>query len=66
MTDTIAAAAFPGFEHAPDELTKYIEAFGIFTILLRNGSVVHYNPDDTNAFRYWLNRHKIIDIRTQG
>ncbi|WP_262919263.1 hypothetical protein [Niabella hibiscisoli] len=39
MTD---AAYYHGFEYSSDELYKYIEAAGVFTILLKNGNVVHF------------------------
>ena len=65
ISETLAATS-PGFGYTPDQLNRYIEASGIFTILLKNGLIVHHNPDDAETFRYWLSFYKVIDIRTQS
>lgn len=62
-TNTDPAAAYPGFEHAPEALTKYIEASGIFTILLKSGHIIHFSPENGEAFRTWLQDQGIPDIR---
>jgi len=59
-------AAYPEFEHGPDALNKYIEASGIFTILLKSGAIVHFSPGNKDTFRKWLQEHSIPDIRTQS
>ncbi|MBZ4192617.1 hypothetical protein [Niabella beijingensis] len=61
VTDT----PFLGFEYAPETLIKYVEAAGIFTILLSGGAIVHFHPDKVEAFRNWLKEHKVPDARTQ-
>ncbi|WP_018629141.1 hypothetical protein [Niabella aurantiaca] len=67
MTKTYTAAlTYPEFEHKPAALTKYIEATGIFTIMLKTGAIVHFSPCDTDGFRSWLTEHNIPDIRTQN
>lgn len=43
--------AYPGFEYEPDTLTKYIEASGLFSILLKGGKIVHYKPSNPEDFR---------------
>ncbi|HQW94281.1 MAG TPA: hypothetical protein PLU58_00680 [Saprospiraceae bacterium] len=60
MTD---AAYYHGFEYTSADLTKYIEAAGVFSILLRNGSVVHFFPESKEGFREWLQKHKIQNVR---
>lgn len=59
-TDTIA---YPEFKHEAKELTKYIEALGLFSILLKNGDIVHFTPNHTEDFRNWLRQHKIQNLR---
>jgi hypothetical protein len=60
----ITNASYPRFEHKATELAKYIEALGIFSILLKNGKIVHYTPANTDDFRKWLNNHNIDNIRS--
>ncbi|WP_300603863.1 hypothetical protein [Niabella sp.] len=56
-------AFYPGFEYDTGTLVKYIEASGIFTILLKGGTVVHFSPEDATGFRSWLQQQGIPDIR---
>ncbi|SDE32031.1 hypothetical protein [Niabella drilacis] len=65
MTKTYTVPTYPEFEHAPATLNKYIEASGIFTIMLKTGAIVHFSPGNAEAFRKWLTEHSIPDIRTQ-
>lgn len=60
MTD---ANYYKGFEYSSAELTKYIEAAGVFTILLISGSVVHFFPESKDGFREWLQSHSVPSIR---
>jgi len=54
---------YPNFEFHSGELTKYIEAAGVFTILLRNRNTVHFFPERPEDFRKWLQKYKIQNIR---
>ncbi|WP_223706996.1 hypothetical protein [Niabella beijingensis] len=54
---------FPGFDHTAEKINKYVEALGIFTILLKNGAIVHHNPNDVEGFRNWLKQKSIPNIR---
>ncbi|MGJ7031547.1 hypothetical protein [Niabella hirudinis] len=65
MTKTYATPDYPEFAHAPATLNKYIEASGIFTIMLKTGAIVHFSPGNADDFRKWLVEHCIPDIRTQ-
>jgi len=56
----------PVFEYAPEALTTCIEASGIFTILLKSGRIVHFSPQDPEAFCNWLLRQGIPDIRAES
>ena len=58
----IKTAGYPGFEHPPEALIKYVEAAGIFTISLKSGTIVSFTPDAKDDFRNWLQSHKIPDI----
>jgi hypothetical protein len=54
--------SYPEFGYAPNEINKYIEALGLFSILLKNGNIVHFTPQNREDFRMWLTRHNIKDI----
>ncbi len=58
-----ADAAYPGFEYYANELTKYTEAAGVFSMLLWNGKIVHFMPANSLAFREWLCTHGVFNIR---
>lgn len=60
-----AQIKFNGFQHSSFELLKYIEAFGIFSILLKEGEVVHFTPTDKAAFINWLSYHRIENIKNK-
>lgn len=51
-----------GFDHEAVDLKKYIEASGLFSILLKCGKIVHYIPQHAGDFRRWLTSHNICDI----
>ena len=54
---------FPGFEFCVDQLKKFIQAFEVFTIMLTNGHIVHYQPQNVSDFRNWLMQHEVEDLR---
>lgn len=58
LTDT-----YPGFEYSAHLLHKFIFAVDIFTILLKDGKIVHHRATDTELFRDWLIMHRIEDIK---
>lgn len=61
MTNKVAY--YPAFEHSSIDLSKYIEAAGLFTILLKDGKTVHFFPDNQEDFKEWLTEHKVLNIR---
>jgi hypothetical protein len=60
---TTEAAYYPEFEHSSINLSKYIEAAGCFTILLKDGKIVHFFPKKQEDFKEWLTKHNIPNIR---
>jgi hypothetical protein len=56
-------ATYPEFEYNAGDLKKYIEASGLFSILLKCGKVIHYKPKSVNDFRNWLQSHNIFNLR---
>ncbi|RAJ37196.1 hypothetical protein LY11_00272 [Pedobacter cryoconitis] len=58
-----AADTYPGFEYAAHLLHKFICAVDIFTILLKDGKIVHYTAADTEQFKNWLIANHIENIK---
>jgi len=52
---------FPDFLYTASEISKYHLAADIFTMLLKNGNIIHYQPDDINVFEAWLQSHNITN-----
>ena len=57
-------AAYPEFQHEAHELNRYIEASGIFSILLKCGDIIHHRPMHVEDFRNWLSSHDIVNLRS--
>lgn len=55
---------YPGLSVKAQDIRKFLAASDLFTLLLANGSVVHFEPQDPDAFRNWLKRHHIVDIKS--
>jgi hypothetical protein len=60
-----ANSRYPGFDYSASELFKFLAASDFFTIMLKDGSIIHFTPDDANSFQHWLLLNKIIDMRTE-
>jgi hypothetical protein len=53
---------YKGFEYPADHICKFIFALDFFTIMLIDGKIIHFTPDDPVLFRRWLTENKIEDI----
>jgi hypothetical protein len=60
-----ANGRYSGFDYSASELSKFLAAADFFTIMLKNGRIIHFTPDDANSFRHWLLLNKIIGLRTE-
>lgn len=54
---------FAGFEYHSHEVCKFLQTYSTFTLMLTNGAIIHYQPEQVLDFQRWLNHHKIEDIR---
>lgn len=59
------ATSFPGFEYPATELRKYLRSADHFTIMLKNGDIVHHEPDHPISFSAWLKRNCIENIKQE-
>jgi hypothetical protein len=60
-----ANSRYPGFDYSASELSKFLAACEFFTIMLKDGRIIHFTPEDADSFRHWLLLNKIIDMRTE-
>ncbi|WP_423147858.1 hypothetical protein [Rubrolithibacter danxiaensis] len=56
---------YPGFEYSIEQLYKFIAVHELFTIMLNDGRIIHFTPNDPDSFRQWLQKHQIQDIRRE-
>jgi len=56
---------FSLLKHRSDEIIKFIANCGIFSLLLKNGQVIHFIPDNPDHFMEWLGSKGIKDIKRQ-
>jgi hypothetical protein len=56
---------FPGFDYPASEILKFLTASDLFTIILKNGDIIHFSLDDATLFKEWLIKNNIADIRKE-
>jgi len=61
---TTSPASYPGFNYTHEQLYKYAESSGIFSIMLKNKSIVHFTPEHPETFKHWLTVNNIFDIKS--
>jgi len=60
-----ASSHYPGFDYPANQIFKFLAALDFFTIILKNGEVVHYKASDILSFSQWLTDNNIPNIRTE-
>lgn len=60
-----ANSRYPGFNYSAQELSKFLTALDFFTVMLKDGSIIHFTPDDVNSFTHWLLLNNVKDMRTE-
>jgi hypothetical protein len=56
---------YPGFEHKAKELSAYLFGSDMFTISLKDKRIIHHKVADNDAFRGWLDAHKVRDVNKE-
>lgn len=54
---------YPDFEYRANELSKFLTAADMVTIMLKNGSIIHYTPENLPAFLRWLHDNRVQDLK---
>jgi len=60
-----ASSHYPGFDYPANQIFNFLAALDFFTIILKNGKVVHYKASDILSFSQWLTDNNISNIRTE-
>jgi len=61
-----AATNFPNFKYSASEVFKYICIFKDFTLMLNNGDIVKFTPDNEYTFKAWLDDNGVQNIRKES
>lgn len=56
---------FDGFAYPAIDVKKFMMTFGIFTLSLHNGTIVHHQPKDAVEFKIWLEHHHIENLKAE-
>lgn len=54
---------YPALEFPASELSAFGFIYNFFSISLKNGTIIHFTPDDMQSFYDWLISHGVRDIR---
>lgn len=60
-----AATHFPNFEYSASEVFSYMYILKDFTLMLNNGDIVKFTPDDVDALKKWLDDKGVQNIREE-
>lgn len=61
--ETTKYEGYPGFDQPVSSLSKFHTAGDLFTILLKDGSIIHFTSNDPESFRQWLLANGVINIK---
>lgn len=54
--------SYPNFKYKAKQLRKYLGASSVVTLLLTDGRIVHFTPEDITDFLKWLSTHNVENI----
>lgn len=54
---------YPGFPYPAGRVKRFAQSNQFFTLLIKDADVLHYEPDDADAFRQWLIAHRVPDAK---
>jgi len=63
MNNDISNYFFPEFHYPFSHLTRFLQAGKLFTILLKDGSITHFQPANVPDFRDWLLQNQVEDLK---
>ncbi|WP_134091130.1 hypothetical protein [Olivibacter sp. XZL3] len=60
-----AKNTYPAFEFPASELSAFAVTIDFFSISLKSGKIIHFQPEDVQSFYDWLVAHGIRDIQKE-
>ena len=54
---------FADFKESASNIKKFKPSNQLFTLLLKDGRIIHYTTIEPKAFEKWLNENKIENIK---
>lgn len=63
MNNDISNYFFPEFHYPFSHLARFLQADKLFTILLKDGSITHFQPNNVPDFRNWLVQNHVEDLK---
>ena len=54
---------YPKFNHEAAELSAFLFTIDTFILSLKDGRIVHFKPDNAEAFHDWLVLNRVRDYR---
>lgn len=54
---------YPNFNYKPEQIRKFLAASTVVTLMLIDGSIDHFTPENITDFLEWLAAHNVQDIR---
>lgn len=61
--EDLSDKSYPGFSYNADQLSKFLAASNLFTILLKNREIIHFTANDAYSFHQWLTQHNVENIK---
>jgi len=65
MNAKVQDGSFPEFDYDISEVQKYIRSGDIFTLKLKNGTIIHHTTEKEDLFEEWLTDNGTINIKSQ-
>lgn len=62
----VAVTHFPDFEYSVSKVFKYMYILKDFTIMLNDGDIIKFAPDDEDDFKKWLDDNGVQNIREEN
>ena len=56
---------YPNFKYRPTQVRKFIATSGVVSVLLIDGGIDHFTPENINDFIDWLYAHNVQDIKAK-
>ena len=56
---------YPNFKYRPNQLRKFLATSGVVTLLLIDGGIDHFSPENVTDFVNWLSTHNVQNLKAK-